>query len=80
MESERTMGTRIRQLKGRIKQAAGSLIGNREMEREGRRERRSGQARHRFDKATDKARHVIDRSADAAADAMGLGRNGRRPS
>ena len=72
------MGVRIKQLTGRIKQAAGSLIGNRKLEREGRNERRSGRARHRFDEATRKVGDVIDRSADAATDAMGQGRNGRR--
>jgi uncharacterized protein YjbJ (UPF0337 family) len=78
MESERTMGARIKQLKGRIKQIAGNLIGSRKLEREGRNERRSGRARHRFDEATDKAGDVIDGSAEAATDAMGFGRNGRR--
>jgi len=72
------MGARIRQLKGRIKQAAGSLIGNRKLAREGRDERRSGRTRQRFDEATEKVGDVIDRSADAATDAMGQGRNGRR--
>jgi uncharacterized protein YjbJ (UPF0337 family) len=76
------MGARMKQLTGRIKQAAGSLLGNRKLERQGRTERESGRARQRFDEATDKVTDrvgdVIHRSADAATDAMGPGQNGRR--
>jgi uncharacterized protein YjbJ (UPF0337 family) len=79
MESECMIGARIRQLKGRIKQAAGSLVGSRKLEREGRFERRSGGVRLGFDKATDKVGDVIEGSAEAATDAMEPGRNGRRP-
>ena len=73
------MGTRIEQMKGWIKQAAGSLVGNRRLERQGRIERLSGRARQRFDEARDKVGDVIDRSAEAASDAVRPGRNGRRP-
>jgi uncharacterized protein YjbJ (UPF0337 family) len=79
MESERVMGARIKQLKGWIKQAAGSLVGNQKLVREGRIERLSGRARQRFDEARDKVGDVIDRSADAATHAVRPGRNGRRP-
>ena len=47
-------------LEERIMQAAGSLIGNRKLERQGRDERRSGRARQRFDEATHKVGDVIE--------------------
>jgi uncharacterized protein YjbJ (UPF0337 family) len=73
------MGARMKQLTGRIKHAAGSLIGNTKPEREGWSERRLSQARQRFDDATDKVGDVIDTSADAAADAVAPDRTGQRP-
>jgi uncharacterized protein YjbJ (UPF0337 family) len=70
---------RMKQLMGQIKQAVGSLGGNRKLEREGRIKRRSGRAGQQFDEATDKATDVIDRSVEATTDAMGPGQSGRRP-
>jgi uncharacterized protein YjbJ (UPF0337 family) len=72
------MRARTKQLMGWIRQTAGSLLGNRRLERQGRIERRSGLARHRFDEATDRAADAIDRSIEASTDAMGPPQNARR--
>ena len=72
------MGAKTRQLKGRIKQAAGTVTGNNKLEREGRMDRRSGEAMARLDKATKKVEQVIDKAADAVTDAIHTGRKARR--
>jgi uncharacterized protein YjbJ (UPF0337 family) len=72
------MGAKTKRLKGRIKQAAGTLTGNNRLEREGRVDRRSGEVMARLDKATDKVEQVIDKAADAVTDAIQTGRKARR--
>jgi uncharacterized protein YjbJ (UPF0337 family) len=72
------MGAKTKQLKGRIKQAAGTLTGNHKLEREGRVDRRSGEARARLDEATDKVEKVIDKASTAVTEAIHTGRKARR--
>jgi uncharacterized protein YjbJ (UPF0337 family) len=72
------VGAKTKQLKGRIKQAAGTLTGNKRLQREGRVDRRSGDAMARLDKATDKVEQVIDKAADAVTDAIHTGGKARR--
>ena len=59
------MSAKTSQWKGRIKQAVGSLSGNRKLEREGGAERRAGEIEERLTQATDKASEMIDKAADA---------------
>lgn len=65
------MGARMKQLKGRIKEAAGTLIGNKRLEREGRVDRRAGATMARLDRTTVKVEHAIDK-------AIGTSRKARR--
>jgi uncharacterized protein YjbJ (UPF0337 family) len=72
------MGARTEQLKGRIKQAAGTLTGNHKLEREGRVDRRSGEAIARLDEATDKVEKVIHKAGSTVTEAIHTGRKARR--
>jgi uncharacterized protein YjbJ (UPF0337 family) len=72
------MGAKTKQLKGRIKQAAGTLTGNKKLERQGRVDRRSGEVMAQLDEATDKVEQVIDKAAESVTDAMHTGRKARR--
>lgn len=72
------MGAKTKQMKGRIKQAAGSLVGNKRLEREGKVDRQSGEATQRLNQAAGKAEEVIDKAAAAVKEAIGTGRNARR--
>lgn len=59
------MSAKTKQLKGRIKQAAAAITGDRKLERKGRAERRAGEAEERIDQATDKASEMIDKASSA---------------
>jgi uncharacterized protein YjbJ (UPF0337 family) len=72
------MGAKTKQLKGRIKQAAGTVTGNDNLEREGRVDRRSGETMARLDDATDKVEKVIDKASTAVTEAIHIGRKARR--
>ena len=72
------MGAKTKQLKGRIKQAAGSLTGNKKLEREGKADRRSGQAQERLNDVTDKVEGVVDTAIGAVDEALGTGRRAQR--
>ena len=72
------MGAKTKDLKGRIKQATGTLTGNTKLEREGRVDRRSAKATERLEKVTTKVEDVIDKAADAVNDTIGTGKKSRR--
>jgi uncharacterized protein YjbJ (UPF0337 family) len=72
------VNTKTKQWKGRIKQAVGTVTGNKKLEREGRADRRSGEAEERLTQATDKVDEMIDKAADAVKGAIGTGK-GRSP-
>lgn len=65
------MGAKTKQWTGRIKQAAGTLTGNRKLEREGRTDRRSGEAEERLTQARGKVNKMIDKAADAVKGTIG---------
>ncbi len=52
------------QAKGRTKEAAGVLIGNEDLESDGKADRRTGEAKESVDRAKDKIDEVIDRVKD----------------
>ncbi|MGZ8723042.1 MAG: CsbD family protein [Aeromicrobium sp.] len=59
------------QVKGRAKEAAGILTGNKDLEAEGKADRLTGEAEERIEHAKDKANELIDQAkgkADEAAD------------
>jgi uncharacterized protein YjbJ (UPF0337 family) len=72
------MSAKTQQWKGRIKQAAGSLTGNKKLEREGRADRRAGEAEEQLTRARGKIGEVIDKAADAVKGTLGTGKNSAR--
>jgi uncharacterized protein YjbJ (UPF0337 family) len=72
------MGARTKRWTGRIKQAAGALTGNRKLEREGRADRRSGEAEERLTQAKGRVDKVIDKAADAVKGTIGTGKGTSR--
>lgn len=72
------MSAKTEQWKGRIKQAAGSLTGNRRLEREGRADRRAGEAKERLAKTKGRVAGVIDDAADSLENAIDRAKGSRR--
>jgi uncharacterized protein YjbJ (UPF0337 family) len=72
------MSAKTEQWKGRIKQAAGSLTGNKRLEREGRADRRAGEAKERLAKAKGRVAGVIDDAADSLGNAIDRAKGSRR--
>jgi uncharacterized protein YjbJ (UPF0337 family) len=48
------------QVKGQVKEAAGVVTGDRDLESEGKADRRAGEAKEKIDHAKDKIKDVID--------------------
>ena len=65
------MGAKTKRWTGRIKQAAGTLTGNRKLEREGRADRRTADAEERLTQVKGKVDAVIDKTADAVKGTIG---------
>ncbi|MGZ5372757.1 MAG: CsbD family protein [Aeromicrobium sp.] len=72
-----TMSGKSDQVKGRAKEAAGILTGNKDLEAEGKADRLTGEAEERIEHAKDKANELIDQAkgkvdeaADKAKDAL----------
>jgi uncharacterized protein YjbJ (UPF0337 family) len=53
------MGAKSEEAKGRIKEAAGDLTGNKGLKRQGHADRAGGKAKERIDRAIDKVKGVI---------------------
>ena len=54
------MGEKTDQAKGRVKEAAGALTGDKDLEAEGKADRRAGEAKEKLGHAKDKIKEVID--------------------
>jgi uncharacterized protein YjbJ (UPF0337 family) len=48
------------QVKGQVKEAAGSLTGDKDLESEGKADRRAGEAKEKVEHAKDKIKEVVD--------------------
>ncbi len=72
------MSAKTSQWKGRIKQAIGSLTGNRKLEREGGADRRAGEVEERLTQVSDKANEMIDKAADAVKGTIGTSKTKSR--
>lgn len=59
------MGEKTDQVKGRVKEAVGSLTGDAATKREGRTDRLAGEAKEKVGDASDKIEEVIDKAKDA---------------
>ena len=71
------MGAKGDQVKGKVKEAAGSLIGDKDLESEGKADRRAGEAKEKLGHAKDKVEEVVDKAeekgeevVDTAKDAL----------
>jgi uncharacterized protein YjbJ (UPF0337 family) len=58
------MSAKSDQVKGQVKQAAGVLTGDKDLEAEGKSDRRKGEAEEKMDHAKDKVDEVIDLTKD----------------
>jgi len=47
--------------KGRVKEAAGNLTGDKDLRNEGKTDQAAGKAKHGIDKLTDKVKHALKR-------------------
>jgi len=72
------MNAKMKQVTGRIKQVAGSLSGNKRLERDGRSDRRAGEVCGRLSRAKGGANKMIEKVATAVKGAVANGRNVRR--
>ena len=61
-----TMGAKSDQVKGKAKEATGSLTGDEDLEAEGKADRRAGEAKEKLGHAKDKLDDVIDKAKDAS--------------
>lgn len=59
------MGTNSDQTKGKAKEAAGIITGNKDLEAEGRTDRRRGELEEKMDHAKDKVEEAVDKAKDA---------------
>ena len=59
------MSARSDQIKGHAKEAAGVFTGDKDLESEGKTDRRTGEAEEKIDHAKDKVEEVIDKTKDA---------------
>ena len=53
------------QAKGRVKEAAGVISGNQELESEGKADRLTGEVKEKVDRVKDKVDEVLDKAKDA---------------
>jgi len=58
------MAGKTDQVKGQVKEAVGSLTGDKDLESEGRADRRAGEAKEKVDHAKDKVEEVIDKAEE----------------
>jgi uncharacterized protein YjbJ (UPF0337 family) len=72
------MNAKMKQVTGWFRQVAGSLSGNKRLEREGRADRRFGEVGGRLSRAKGGANKTIEKVANAVKGAVANGRNVRR--
>ena len=60
------MAGKSEQVKGQAKEAAGSLIGNKDLESEGKSERQAGEAKEKVGHAKDNVEEVIEKAEHMA--------------
>ena len=64
------MGAESDQVKGQAKEAAGSLTGDKDLESEGKADRRAGEAKEKVGHAKDKVHEVLDKTQDKAEEVI----------
>jgi uncharacterized protein YjbJ (UPF0337 family) len=58
------MAGKTDQVKGQVKEAVGSLTGDKDLESEGKADRRAGETKEKVDHAKDKVEEVIDKAEE----------------
>ncbi|MGZ6266974.1 MAG: CsbD family protein [Actinomycetota bacterium] len=58
------MGAKTDQLKGQAKEAVGSITGDKDLESEGKADRRAGEVNEKVENAKDKVDEVVDKAKD----------------
>jgi len=64
------MAGKTDQVKGKVKEAVGSLTGDKDLESEGKADRRAGEVKEKVDHAQDKVEEVIDKAKGKAEEAI----------
>jgi uncharacterized protein YjbJ (UPF0337 family) len=64
------MSAKTDQMKGKAKEAAGSLTGNKDLEAAGKADRRAGEAKEKVDHAKGKIEEVLDEVEDKAEEVI----------
>jgi uncharacterized protein YjbJ (UPF0337 family) len=64
------MSAKSEQVKGHAKEAAGVLTGDKDLESEGKTDRRAGEAEEKIDHAKDKVEEAIDKAKGNAEEAV----------
>ena len=64
------MGAQSDQVKGHLKEAAGVVTGNTDLESEGKTDQRAGQAQEKVDTAKDKFEEMVDTTKDKVAEGI----------
>ena len=64
------MGAKGEQVKGRVEEAVGGLVGDEDLEAEGRADRRAGEAKEKVERVVDKAKDTVDKVIDKAKGAL----------
>jgi uncharacterized protein YjbJ (UPF0337 family) len=62
--NERAMESKKDDLKGRVKEAAGDLTGDDELEREGKTDRAAGSVEDKIERAKEKGEEFVDKAKD----------------
>ena len=64
------MSGKTDQVKGQVKEAAGALTGDKDLESEGKADRRAGETKEKLDHAKDKIKEVVDDAEAKAGDVV----------
>jgi uncharacterized protein YjbJ (UPF0337 family) len=64
------MGAKGEQVKGQAEEAVGSLIGDEDLEAEGKADRRAGEAKEKVEDVVDKAKDMVEDAIDKTKDTL----------
>ena len=73
------MGAKGDQVKGQAEEAIGSLVGDKDLESEGKSDRRAGEAKEKVESAKDKVEEVIDKTKDKVEEVIDKTKDKVRP-
>ena len=71
------MGVETDQVKGQVKEAAGSLTGDKDLESEGEADRRAGETKEKLDHAKVEVEEVIDKAEDKVEEVIDKAKDAR---